>query len=49
MQLKHSTYEVLQIISISLTDKSSLQDLFNKTNFNDIKDQFNIFMPGLFD
>lgn len=49
MQLKRSTHEALRIISISLTNKSPLQILFNKTNFNDIKDQFNTLMPGLFD
>lgn len=38
MQLKCSTYEVLQILSISLTDKTHLRDLFDKTNFNDIKE-----------
>lgn len=38
MQLKRSTYEVLQILSISLTDKTNLRDLFDKTDFNDIKE-----------
>ena len=38
MQLKRSSYEVLQILSISLTDKTTLRDLFEKTNFNDIKE-----------
>ena len=49
MQLKRSTYEVLQILSISLTDKTHLRDLFDKTNFNDVKDQFGPLIPGLFD
>jgi transposase len=40
MDLKRSTYEVLQILSISLTDKTHLRDLFDKTNFNDVKEQF---------
>lgn len=39
MQLNHSTYEFLQMLSVSLTDKTPLQDLFNKTNFNDVKEQ----------
>jgi len=39
MQLDRSTYEVLQILSISLTDKTHLRDLFDKTNFNDVKEQ----------
>lgn len=49
MYLERSTYEVLQILSISLTDKTPLQELFKKTNFNDVKDQFNPLIPGLFD
>ena len=49
MQLECSTYEVLQILGISLTDKTPLQELFKKTNFNDVKDQFNLLIPGLFD
>ena len=39
MQLKRSTYEVLQILSISLTDKTPLRELFDKTYFNDVKEQ----------
>jgi hypothetical protein len=46
---KRTTYEVLQILSISLTDKAHLRDLFDKTNFNDVKDQFGPLIPGLFD
>lgn len=38
MQLKRSTYEVLQILGISLTNKTNLRGLFDKTNFNDIKE-----------
>ena len=38
--LKHPTYEVLQILSISLTDKTPLRDLFDKTYSNDVKEQF---------
>ena len=49
MQLKRSTYEVLQILSISLTDKTHLRDLFDKTNFNDVKDLSISLIPGLFD
>ncbi len=49
MRLERSTYEVLQILSISLTDKTHLRDLFDKTNFNDVKDQFGHIIPGLFD
>jgi transposase len=39
MHLDRSTYEVLQILSISLTDKTSLKDLFNNTNCNNVKEQ----------
>ena len=49
MRLERSTYEVLQILSISLTDKTHLRDLFDKTNFNDVKDRFGPLIPGLFD
>lgn len=49
MQLKRSTYEVLQILSISLTDKTHLRDLFDKTNFNDIKELDCPLFEGLFD
>ena len=48
MQLDRSTYEVLQILSISLTDKTHLRDLFDKTNFNDVKEQLGPLIPGLF-
>ena len=49
MQLDRSTYEVLQILSISLTDKTPLRDLFSKTKFNNVKDQVDALIPGLFD
>lgn len=49
MHLERSTYEVLQILIISLTDKTPLQELFKKTNFIDVKDQLNPLIPGLFD
>ncbi len=47
MQLKRSTYEVLQILSISLTDKTHLRDLLDKTNFKDVKDLSTPLIPGL--
>ena len=49
MQLKRSNYEVLQILSISLTDKTTLRDLFEKTNFNDVKELDYPLFEGLFD
>ncbi len=39
MKLERSTYEVLQILSISLTDKTPLVDLFAKTNFNNVNER----------
>lgn len=49
MRLKRSTYEILQILSISLTDKTPLRDLFEKTNFNDVKELDYPLLEGLFD
>ena len=40
MQLDRSKYEVLQILSISLTDKTHLRDLFDKTKFQKDKERF---------
>lgn len=39
MKLDRLTYEVLQILGISLTDKTPLRELFSKTKFNDVKEQ----------
>lgn len=49
MKLNRSTYEVLQILSISLTDNPHLLDLFDKTNFNNVKELNSPLIPGLFD
>lgn len=40
MKLERSIYEVLQILGISLTDKTHLRDLFDKKNINDAKDLY---------
>ena len=48
-QLKRSTYEVLQILSISLMDKTPLVDLFERTDFNNVKELDCPLFPGLFD
>ena len=48
MKLERSTYEVLQILSISLTDKMHLKDLFDKTKFQYDKDRFGFNGPNLF-
>ena len=49
MKLDRSTYEVLQILSISLTDKTNLRELFDKTKFQNDKERFGLNGPGLFD
>lgn len=49
MQLKRSTYEILLILSMSLTDKTPLRELFDKTYSNDVKEQSGPLIPGLFD
>lgn len=48
LKLNRSTYEVLQILSISLTDKTNLRYLFNKTNFNNDKERSGSSEPSLF-
>ena len=48
MKLNRSTYEVLQILGISLTDKTPLRNLFSKTKFNDVKEQNGLDGPNLF-
>lgn len=49
MRLKRSTYEVLQILSIPPADKTHLRDLFDKTNFNDVKELDFPLLERLFD
>ena len=39
MRLERSTCEILQILSVSLTDKTPLKDLFNKTDYHDVKER----------
>lgn len=48
MKLDRSTYEVLQILGISLTDKTPLKALFSKTKFNNVKEQSGLDGPNLF-
>ena len=48
MKLNRSTYEVLQILGISLTDKTPLRNIFSKTKFNDVKEQSGLDGPNLF-
>ena len=39
MRWNRKTYEILQILSMSLTDTTSLKDLFDKTIFKNDKDR----------
>lgn len=48
MKLQRSTYEILQILSISLTDKTHLTDLFDKTKFQNDKELLKPNGPTLF-
>ena len=48
MKLDRSTYEVLQILSISLTDKSNLRELLTKTKFQNDKELYGYSEPNLF-
>lgn len=41
MKFDRSTYEMLQILSISLTDKTNLRELFSKTKFQNDKERIN--------
>lgn len=49
MKLERSVYEVLQILGISLTDKTLLRNLFDKKNINDVKVLYGSSEPSLFD
>ena len=48
MKLECSVYEILQIVGISLTDKTSLRDLFDKSNINNVNERFGSSEPSLF-
>lgn len=39
LKIDRSTYEVLQILGISLLDKTPIKELFVKAEFNDVKEQ----------
>ena len=49
MKLSLTTYEILHILSISLTSKTHLRDLLDKTNFQNDKERFDSSEPLLFD
>lgn len=48
MKLERSVYEILQIVGISLTDKTNLRDLFDKSNINNANERFGYSEPSLF-
>ena len=48
MKLERSIYEVLQILGISLTDKTHLRDLFDKSNFKNVNVLTGSSEPNLF-
>ena len=47
--LERSAYEMLQILSVSLTDKTPMRELFEKSNVPASEVQGTPFLPGLFD
>lgn len=49
MRLERSTYEVLQILGISLTDKTHLRNLLDKTKSQNGNELFRPDRPNLFD
>ena len=49
MKLGRSIYEVLQVLSIFLTDKTNLRELFSKTKFQNDKERTSLNGPNLFD
>ena len=48
MKLERSIYEIMQILGISLTDKTHIRDLFDKKNINDVKVLYGSSEPNLF-
>lgn len=48
IKLERSVYEILLIIGISLTDKTHLRDLFDKSNINNVNERFGPSEPSLF-
>lgn len=48
MNVERSIYEMLQIVSISLTDTTNLRDLFAKPNCNIVNELADSTEPNLF-
>ena len=49
MNIERSIYEMLQIVSISLTDTTNLKDLFAKPNYNIVNELDGSTEPSLFE
>lgn len=49
MGINRSIYEMLQIVSISLTDTTPLRDLFCEPNCNNVNERYGSTEPSLFD
>ncbi len=49
MNIERSIYEMLQIVSISLTDTTNLKDFFAKPNYNIVNELDGSTEPSLFD
>ena len=48
MKLDCTIYEILQILSMSLTDTTNIRDLLDKSNFNNFKELCDSSEPLLF-
>jgi len=40
LRIERSTYEILQVLGISLLDKTPVNELFANVNYNDVKEHF---------
>ena len=49
MNIERSIYEMMQIVSISLTDTTNLKDLFAKPNYNIVNELDGSTEPSLFE
>ena len=49
LKLERSTFELLQILGISLTDKTPMRDLFEKREIGESKASTTPFIPGFLD
>ena len=49
MKLKLTTYELLHVLSVSLTNKMHLTELLNRTNFQNDKERLDSSEPLLSD